>query len=82
MTDVIKINELLDVEEKTIERGTIINPIDDQNQQDAYIKNLLQCRPIEIAKDEGSNNKTQDSRMPYCDPNFKSYCFNQQINQR
>jgi hypothetical protein len=36
----------------------------------------------EVSKDEVSKNKTQDTRMPYRHPNYKSHCIIQQANQR
>jgi hypothetical protein len=37
---------------------------------------------LEASKDKVSKIKTQDTRMLYCHPNYKSHCIIQQTNQR
>jgi hypothetical protein len=40
---------------------------------------LMDYEGVTVSKDEGSKNKTLDTRMPYYHPNLKSHCITQQL---
>ena len=74
LIDPIKVDESLYVIIQTLERGTNTYPIDVQNQKDSYIKILSKNKSLQVSKDESSNNKAQETKMPYRHPNHKSHC--------
>jgi hypothetical protein len=72
MIDPVEIEKSLAVKTQTVEKGinTVPNEI------------LSTNISSEVSKDEVSKIKTQDTRMPYHHPNYKSHCIIQQANQR
>jgi len=72
MTDLVEIEKLLVVKTQTMEKG--INIV-----QNEILSTNISSK---VSKDELFKNKTQDPRMPYHHPNYKSHHIIQQANQR
>ena len=62
-----QIEKLSDIRIPTSEKGTNTESVSIQIQRNAYIDKSLQT-----SKEDGSKEKSQEIRMPYCHPNHKS----------